>query len=149
MKVGEFCNREVIVIYSDESVMTAAKLMRKHHVGNVILVEKHDDFRKPIGIITDRDLVIEVMVPKISPEDLVVRDLITGPLLTIGEEDSLYDALDLMRIKGIRRLPVIGKQGELVGIITIDDITDLLTEMLGRVAGVVEQQRHIETLSRS
>lgn len=61
----------------------------------------------------------------------------------------MYDALDLMRIKGIRRLPVIGKQGELVGIITIDDITDLLTEMLGRVAGVVEQQRHIETLSRS
>lgn len=148
MRVGEFCNREVIVISGDESVKVAAELMRQHHVGDVVLVEEHDGRRVPVGLVTDRDLVVEVMVPGIDAGTLAVRDIVTQPLATISEEASLFDALDRMRAKVIRRLPVVGTDGSLVGLLAIDDVVGLLTEMLGRVAGVVELQRAREARRR-
>ncbi|WP_017941032.1 MULTISPECIES: CBS domain-containing protein [unclassified Thioalkalivibrio] len=141
MQVAEVCNREVIIITGDESVKTAADLMRNHHVGDVVLVEEHEGRRVPTGLITDRDLVLEVMVPGVDPETLAVRDIVTQPLVAISEGASLFEALELMRAKVIRRLPVVDADGALVGILAVDDVVGLLTEMLGRVAGVVELQR--------
>lgn len=148
MRVGEFCNREVIVIGADESVKVAAELMRKHHVGDVVLVEERQGRRVPVGIITDRDLVVEIMVPELDPGELAARDIVTGSLATTRSEDSMLDALDLMRSKGVRRLPVVETDGALAGIITVDDVMGLLTEMLGRLAGVVERQRTREARQR-
>jgi len=148
MRVGEFCNREVIVIGADESVKVAAELMRKHHVGDVVLVEEQQGRRVPVGIITDRDLVVEIMVPELDPGELAARDIVTGSLATTHSEDSMLDALDLMRSKGVRRLPVVETDGSLAGIITVDDVMGLLTEMLGRLAGVVERQRVREARQR-
>jgi CBS domain-containing protein len=148
MRVGEFCNREVIVIGADESVKVAAELMRKHHVGDVVLVEERQGRRVPVGIITDRDLVVEIMVPELDPGELAARDIVTGSLATTHSEDSMLDALDLMRSKGVRRLPVVETDGSLAGIITVDDVMGLLTEMLGRLAGVVERQRAREVRQR-
>ena len=148
MRVGEFCNREVIVIGADESVKVAAELMRKHHVGDVVLVEEQQGRRVPVGIITDRDLVVEIMVPELDPGELAARDIVTGSLATTHSEDSMLDALDLMRSKGVRRLPVVETDGSLAGIITVDDVMGLLTEMLGRLAGVVERQRTREARQR-
>ncbi|KTD20995.1 CBS domain protein [Legionella lansingensis] len=148
MRVGEFCNREVVMIMSDESVKKVAELMRLHHVGDVILVEEQDGKKTPVGIISDRDLVIEVMVPGLNPDDLAARDIVTRSLMVVHEDDSLLDALDLMREKGVRRLPVVDIKNTLIGIITLDDITDLLAEMLGNVSGVVERQRQLESKQR-
>ncbi|KTC87070.1 CBS domain-containing protein [Legionella brunensis] len=148
MRVGEFCNRGVVMIYADESVKVAAELMRSHHVGDVVLVEKKQGKPFPVGIISDRDLVVEVMVPGLAPETLAARDIVTRSLLMAHEEDSLFDALDLMREKGIRRLPVVDADSALIGIITLDDITDLLAEMLGNVARVFERQRELEVKHR-
>jgi CBS domain-containing protein len=148
MRVGELCNREVIVIRGDESVKVAAELMRRHHVGDVVLVEDRDGRQVPVGLVTDRDLVVEVMVPELDAEALAVRDILTSSLSTIGEDDSLFDALELMRAKAVRRLPVVDADGALAGIITVDDVLGLLTEMLGRLSAVVERQRSREAAQR-
>jgi CBS domain-containing protein len=148
MRVGEFCNREVIVIGGDESVKDAAALMRQHHVGDVVLVEEREGRRIPIGIITDRDLVVEVMVPGLDAEALAVRDILTAPLSTARTDDGLFDALELMRSKAVRRLPVVDADGALAGIITVDDVMGLLTEMMGRLSAVVERQRSREARTR-
>lgn len=81
MRVGEYCNRDVVVINSNESVKKAAELMRSYHVGDLVLVEETDNKKVPIGIVTDRDLVVEVMAAGVTPESLLVRDILTEPFL--------------------------------------------------------------------
>lgn len=149
MNIGEYCNRDVIIMNGDESVRTAAELMRTHHVGDVILVEERDGLRIPVGIVTDRDLVVEVMAPGLDANALTVQDIVTRSILTAQEEDSLLDCLELMRNKGIRRLPVVDVEKSLIGIITIDDITALLTGMLYNVVRVVDSQQKNEIKQRS
>lgn len=148
MRVGEICNREVIVMRGDESVHVAAELMRRFHVGDVVLVEDRDGKRIPTGIVTDRDLVVEVMVPGLDPETLGARDIVTSTLAIAREDDDLYDALERMRAKAVRRLPVVDVDGKLVGILTMDDLGALLAEMQSRIWAVVERQRSREESSR-
>lgn len=148
MKIGEFCNRDVIIMNGDESVKTAAELMRRHHVGDVVLVEENEGQRIPIGIVTDRDLVVEVMAVGLDATVLTVQDLVTRSLLMAKEDDSVLDCLELMKIKGVRRLPVIDAQKSLIGIITIDDITVLLAGMLYNVVSVVDHQQKNELKQR-
>ncbi|APF04138.1 TPA: CBS domain-containing protein [Legionella pneumophila] len=149
MRIGEFCNRDVVMMNGDESVKQAAELMRAHHVGDIVLVEELKRRRVPIGIVTDRDLVVEVMALDVNPEELAVQDIVTRSVLLAREEDSLIDSLALMQEKGVRRLPVVDNDDELVGIITIDDITELLAEMLHKVVGVVDRQQKVEKQQRS
>ncbi|HFK5908135.1 TPA: CBS domain-containing protein [Legionella pneumophila] len=149
MRIGEFCNRDVVMMNGDESVKQAAELMRTHHVGDIVLVEEFKGHRVPIGIVTDRDLVVEVMALDVNPEGLAVQDIVTRSVLVAREEDSLIDSLEFMKEKGVRRLPVVDNDHELVGIITIDDITELLAEMLHKVVGVVDRQEKIEKQQRS
>lgn len=148
MKIGEFCNRDVIIMNGDESVKTAAELMRRHHVGDVILVEENEGQRTPIGIVTDRDLVVEVMAIGLEATDLMVQDLVTRSLLMVKEDDSVFDCLELMKIKGVRRLPVVDAEKSLIGIITMDDITVLLAGMLHNVVSVVDRQQKNEQKQR-
>lgn len=149
MRIGEYCNREVVIIKSDESVKAAAELMRTHHVGDLVIVEKQNNKQVPIGIITDRDLVIEVMAAGLAPEVLTVRDILTEQLNFVVENDSFFDALDLMRTKKVRRLPVVNHENSLVGIITMDDILDILAEMLTQVASIIKLQQRKEVRQRS
>ncbi|HAT1822115.1 TPA: CBS domain-containing protein [Legionella pneumophila] len=133
----------------DESVKQAAELMLAHNVGDIVLVEELKGRRVPIGIVTDRDLVVEVMALDVNPEELAVQDIVTRSVLVAREEDSLIDSLAFMQEKGVRRLPVVDNDDELVGIITIDDITELLAEMLHKVVGVVDRQQKVEKQQRS
>ena len=140
MSVGEFCNREVVVAAGDESVQAGARLMREHHVGDLVLVEERGDTRVPVGIVTDRDLVVEVMAAGIAPEALRLGDVVTGPFFLVHEDDSLFDALEMMRGHGVRRVPVVDADGGLAGIITADDVVGLLAEMLDDLAALVERE---------
>ena len=144
MNIGEYCNREVVIITGDESVLTAAQLMREHHVGDVVLVEERGSRRVPTGIVTDRDIVVELVAAGLEPEQLAVRDIVLQPAFVVREEDSLFDALELMRQRGVRRVPVVDSDGSLVGIITVDDVVGLLAEILDDLAAVVERQRERE-----
>lgn len=148
MKIGEFCNRDVIIMNGDESVKTAAELMRRHHVGDVVLVEENEGQQVPIGIVTDRDLVVEVMAVGLETTVLTVQDIVTRSLLMAKEEDSVFDCLEFMKIKGVRRLPVVDADKSLIGIITMDDITAILAGMLYNVVSVVDRQQKNEIKQR-
>ena len=144
MNVGYHCNRNVVIVTGDETATTAAVLMRRHHVGTVVVVEKREDQSHPVGIVTDRDLVVEIMATELDPDAIVVGDLITDPPVLAREGDSLFDTLEEMQRKGVRRVPVVSGSGVLVGIITADDVIGLLAELLDDLAAMVERQRDLE-----
>ena len=145
MHVGEICNQEVITIGADESAQDVAMLMRKEHVGDVVVV----DGRKPVGIVTDRDLVLEVMAPGLDPADLSAREIASSPLFTIDAQDELFAAMEIMETKGVRRLPVVQSDGALLGLLTVDDVWELLAGLETQLAGVVNRQRKEERRRRS
>lgn len=143
MTLGEICNREVVVVERTASATDAAKLMRGYHVGDVVVVESRNGERIPVGILTDRDLVVEVLARELDPQALTVGDLMSYELAKAWEQDDVEQALELMRGHGIRRLPVVNEFGSLVGIVTVDDLLEYMGEQLSdlvRVAGR-EQQR--------
>lgn len=146
MSVGELCNRSVVVMRKDESARDAARLMRNHHVGDVVIVEDRQQEQVPVGIVTDRDLVIEIMAEDVDPDQFTVGDLIVYELVAVREEDELLDTLQRMRGAGVRRAPVINGAGGLEGILTVDDIVELLAEQTAGLAALVrrEQQREQE-----
>ncbi|KTD68268.1 CBS domain protein [Legionella steelei] len=148
MRVGEYCNRNVVVINGNESVKNAAELMRSYHVGDLVLIEEHDSQKIPICIVTDRDLVIEVMAAGVKPESLLVRDILTEPFRCVFENDSHFDALEIMHSPKIRRLPVINDDKTLIGIITLDDLIEILTEAMGQIVNVVKLQQKKEARQR-
>jgi CBS domain-containing protein len=148
MNAGELCNREVVVAYRDVRLVEAARLMREHHVGSLIVVVGRLSERVPVGILTDRDIVVAVVAKELDPRTLAVGDVMTGELLTIREQDDISDALRLMRDKGVRRVPVITHSGALAGILTIDDLLELAAEEFGDFARTIDRERVRETRAR-
>ena len=145
MSISEFCNRDVVCATRDTSVIEAAALMRQHHVGDVMVVEEVHGHRKPMGIVTDRDLVVEVMASGLDPCQLKVGDLVSRPLVTIDEGASYAQTVGLMSVKGVRRMPVVGRAGELIGIITLDDMLWQLAGPLAALAGLSARGRSFES----
>jgi CBS domain-containing protein len=116
MTAGEYCNREVIITGQKASVTEAAVLMRQHHVGDLVVVEKQGEKTLPIGIVTDRDIVVEVIAQKADPDSLIIKDIMSTGLITVGEKEALLDTLALMQNQGVRRIIVVDAQGNLQGI---------------------------------
>jgi CBS domain-containing protein len=148
MPVGEICNRAVVVAEKTLSVREAAQLMRSRHVGDVVVVEQRNGSRHPVGIVTDRDIVVEVVAAGVNPDALTVAD-ITGPdLATVSESEGVYEALHTMRSKGVRRIPVVDRDGGLVGIVTLDDLLSLLAEEMTELAKLVSREKQREATVR-
>lgn len=143
MNVGEHCKRAVVSIRDTADVVELAQLMRAEHVGFVIAYQAGDEIRRPVGVVTDRDIVMEVLAKDVDAHSLTVRDIMTRQPLVANESDDLSDALQAMRFAGIRRVPVVDERGALVGIIAIDDAVDLITGLLCDIAGSIRnEQRH-------
>jgi CBS domain-containing protein len=140
MTVGEYCNREVVIVEKDTEIREAAKLMRHHHVGDLIIVEPRGEDNIPMGIVTDRDLVIEVLAQNLDPDTITVADVMSLEPVTAQEEDDLWDTLNRMRSQGIRRLPVVNARGGLTGILTADDVLELFAEGLMDLFKLVKQE---------
>lgn len=148
MKAGEFCNREVVVIGKDASVAEAAALMRDHHVGSVVVVDESGGVREPVGILTDRDIVIEFVARDVDPSDIAIGDAIAYELVTVNENAGLFETIEHMKRNGVRRMPVIDDSGALVGIFACDDALDLVTEQLGNLVGLISRQQRLESQYR-
>ncbi|MGD8591546.1 MAG: CBS domain-containing protein, partial [Gammaproteobacteria bacterium] len=97
MSVGEFCNREVVIADKATSLIEIAKLMRQHHVGCVIISESQAGNNIPVGIITDRDIVLEIVAPQLDFEAVAVGDVMSIDLLLAREVDGLWETLKRMR----------------------------------------------------
>lgn len=148
MHAGELCNREVVVVYRDTRLVEAARLMREHHVGSLVVVIDRLSERVPVGILTDRDIVVAVVAKELDPRALTVGDILNGELLAVREKDSITDALRIMREQGVRRLPVLSHSGALAGILTLDDVLELVAEELGDFARTISRERVRETRLR-
>lgn len=140
MSVGEFCSRDVVVAEKNASIVSAAQLMREHHVGNVIVIDRRDGIRVPIGIVTDRDLVLEVLAKDVPVHACTVGDIMSFDLVTANETDSIWGTLQRMRARSIRRIPVVSGTGALVGILSADDLLELLSEELSSLAKIIGYQ---------
>jgi CBS domain-containing protein len=149
MSIGEVCNREVVIIDRRESVFDAAKLMREYHVGDVLVVEERDDARVPVGILSDRDLVVEVLAKALSPDAVDVGDLMSTDLLIARENDRLLDTIKSMRARGVRRIPVVDDSSALVGILALDDLIELIAEQLADLVGLLGTELRHEREVRS
>jgi|SRR5262245_48662381 len=147
MNLGEICNR--IVVYADRGMplTDAANLMREHHVGSLVVVDETARGRVPVGILTDRDIVIEVVAGKVDLRTLTVGDVMASDVVTAREDDSIVDALHLMR-RGVRRLPVVTMEGLLAGIVTVDDLLRVAAEQLGDLVRVIGAQQSREARMR-
>lgn len=148
MSAGEYCNRDVVVIERTESVREAINLMRNNHVGDVVVVEMRENASIPVGILTDRDIVVEILAEDVDLDAVNVGDVMSYQLVTVTEEIKLLDAIKLMRMNGVRRLPVVNESGELQGILSVDDLLELVVEQLSDIVGVVSKEITNEEKSR-
>lgn len=149
MSIGRFCNREVVVATASTTIPEIARLMRQHHVGDVVIVEDNPNSPRPLGILTDRDLVVELLACDVALDAVRAGDLMSWELATAREEDSLWETLQIMRNRGIRRMVVVNGKDGLEGIITVDDLLELLAEELILLARIPACQQLRETKQRS
>jgi CBS domain-containing protein len=140
MSVGEICNREVVVCDPEESIQEAVKLMRDNHVGDVIVVEQGGNGPVPVGILTDRDIVVELLAEQIDLDSVACGDVMSREMVTAVEEDEILPTIEHMRDKGIRRIPVVNRQGELQGILSFDDLVELISEQLTDLVRLVGRE---------
>ena len=148
MAISEFRTRDVVCAGRQATASEAARLMRHHHVGDVIVVDESNGSRKPVGVITDRDLIIEVMAAGIDADAIRLGDLMLRPPVTVEHTAGYAETVRLMAVNGVRRMPVIGPGGALVGIITMDDMLRQLTSPLAALADLAGRARSFEARTR-
>lgn len=147
MSIGKYCNREVIVISKNESIEDAIQLMRLYHVGDLVVVDSINE-KKPVGILTDRDIVVMLLAKNVDLSTIRVSDVMSDQLATTTEDTDLLDAIEIMKTKGVRRLPITDQNNNLIGLLTADDILDLVAEQVGSLAKLVNKQQKNEALHR-
>lgn len=144
MSIKTICNREVVIVGKNDTLLEVAKLMREYHVGTVVAVEENEGRRYPMGIVTDRDIVIELLAKEVDMDAVTVGDVVTRDIATVKENDDVIDTIKLMRQQGIRRMPVVDEYGALAGIITLDDLIDIIAEQLQDLAALIGKQQSLE-----
>jgi len=132
----------------ETSALELAQMMRDRHVGDVIVVDEQEGRPTPVGIVTDRDLVVQIIAKGVKPELVRAGDMLVGDLVTADETEDVYDAIWPMRSKGIRRLPVVDAQARLLGGVTADDVTAFLAAELTELARIVPRRIKLEEASR-
>jgi CBS domain-containing protein len=148
MEVRKLCTLDTVCCGRHESVQGAALLMRKHHVGDIVVVDEPDGERSPIGIITDRDIVVSVIALGLDPAGLEVGDIMSDDLLVAGEHDDPYMTIERMRLRGIRRVPVVTDHGSLAGIVSADDLLVFLAEEMEELSRISPYQQQHEKRAR-
>lgn len=136
MSLERICISEVVTVAETTTVSEFARLMAKEHVGCVVVVKDS----RPVGMLTDRDLVLKVIATDGNPRELAAGDIMSADLVTASIDDDPLDATRIMRDRGLRRLPVVDAQGLLLGIVTFDDLIVLLAGEIGNLAAAVENE---------
>ena len=150
MKVGSICRREVVTVTPHIDLVAAAQVMRERHVGLLVVVEPEPDttYGRPIGVLTDRDIVVSVVARGADPKVLTVADLMKRYPAMVDEADPLEQALHTMRRMGVRRLPVVGAAGMLTGVVALDDMLTVLCGEGSEVVNTVRNEQRNETRLR-
>ena len=145
MKPRALLTRHVAIAYREESLVDAANRMREEHVGALVVVAVRDGVRVPVGMLTDRDIVVGA-VAEAAPHlhALTVGDVMSTDLVTATADEDIFDVIRRMRSFGVRRVPVTNERGGLEGVVSIDDIVGALSQELAEAAELLSRQRYRE-----
>ncbi len=151
MSVGDICRRDVVTIAPDAGLIDAAQLMREKHVGMLVVVEQIEGRpeRTVQGVLTDRDIVVTVVGRDADPKAFKVMDVMTRHPLLAPEKGSVAGILRMMRMAGVRRVPVVGGRNELIGVLSIDDVLDAMADQLTSISGAIRGEQVQERAIRS
>ncbi|RME09464.1 MAG: CBS domain-containing protein [Aquificota bacterium] len=137
MSLKSFARKEVITLRPDNMVYDAVRLMKEKNVGSVVIV---DEDNKPVGIITDRDVVIRVVYDGLDVKNTPLERVMTRGLSVLDEDMGLFEALRFMKDEGVRRYPVVNSEGKLTGFFSLDDVLFLLGKELAAVADIIAKE---------
>ena len=136
MLVNEVFTSAVVRVGRSATLQDAARLMRRQHVGALVVTDEGLERDRPLGIVTDRDIVIKGVAEGVSAQS-AIGEIMTQALATVLRTDTLAQALELMRTRGVRRLAVAEGNGELAGILSLDDVVDRLAGEVGALHGIL------------
>jgi CBS domain-containing protein len=131
--IGRICTRVVVTATPEESLLAVARRMAEHDVGTVVIVSEDT----PIGIVTDRDIVLRAVARELAPEDTPISVVMSRALRTVDESLPIEQALGTMASAHIRRLVVTGEAGRLRGVVSLDDVMELMAEEAASVRRVL------------
>jgi CBS domain-containing protein len=139
MSLESLCRREIVCVDVNTTVLQATEMMEDMNVGCVIVIQND----RPVGIVTDRDVVLRVVNKKLDAAKCVVGDIMSLEVVTLKQNTGLYDALEQIKESGsrVRRFPIVDENGAIKGIITLDDVIDLLGKEMSDVAAIIESER--------
>lgn len=149
MTVGSICTRRVVVVDRAIDIAAAAEVMRNNHIGYLIVTDARAGGGTPVGVLTDRDIVVKVMSKDVDPHTLTVGDVMTPDPLVAAEDHGISETLRRMRGLGVRRVPVVGPHGHVSGVLSIDDVVDHIVGQLADVSGSIRNEQRIERTLRS
>ena len=141
MEAGTICTRETIIASRHQSVHEASLLMQRYNVGSLVVVVTDAKGNKPVGIVTDRDIVLKVVVAELNIQELKLEDVMSAKLLVAHEKDDVYNTLQKMRGKVVRRVPVVDDEGYLKGILTVDDILEFFSKEIGDIISLFKKEQ--------
>lgn len=148
MILKDICVLDVASCGRETTVLEAARLMRRRHTGTLIVVDDPQGERGPAGIVTDRDIVVQVLAAELPAATTPVASIMASPLVVGSATEPLDDALERMRAHGVRRLPVVEHDGSLLGIVTLDDLLRLHAAQGAALADIVTKERDHEQRAR-
>jgi len=136
---GDMFAPKLVTASPTETLSSVALRMREHHVGAVVIVKG----QKPVGIVTDRDLAMALGAQGVAPEALV-EGVMTTPVRTLPDGAGIFAATQCMRDAGVRRLPIVDKEDQLVGIVSLDDLMGLLGRELYNLAEGIKHKTEVK-----
>ena len=143
MRISDICTSDVVCCAPNTTALEAARLMRSRHVGDVVVVSDVQKERVPLGVVTDRDLAVEVLGNGREAAIMPLSSLVRAPVVIAADYEDVHAALERMRAHGVRRMPVVDDRGALVGIVTLDDLLGaLLADMHALLEKTGRAQRH-------
>lgn len=148
LKIRDVAVHEPVTARPTDSIGTCARRMHDEHVGCLVIVEDNDGEEFPVGILTDRDIAIEVVAFGLDPATMTAGDVMSEKPVLVEEDDDLLDALARMRERGVRRLPVVRPDGALSGMLALDNLLEAMGEEFDGVLGVMRAQRTKELRTR-
>lgn len=148
MQVSSFYTQEVVTAGPDTTIFEAAQIMRREHVGDVVILDEGDG-GAPQGILTDRDIVVSILAPDLDARTMTVSDVMSFDLVTVGVDDDLGDAIEAMTEAGVRRLPVVDADRRLAGVLSLDDIVRVLGRYMEKLSRLADIQRFQERIRKA
>jgi CBS domain-containing protein len=137
MNISSICTRRMVTVDGDSTLLEAATKMREQHVGALIVTRRAGADSCVAGVVTDRDLVLEVLARGLNPAGIKIGDLASDPVASVPEDADLADGMAIMESHGVRRVLVTDAQDRIIGIVSLDDVMDACAQELAGLSRVI------------